>query len=162
MKKQKHRFNAVDAVILVLVVAVLAVGAFLLLSRRSEAQETTVNIEYVVELRTIRDEFTDNFEVGTKLIDSAKKYRLGDIIAVSVTPASFTGTDLIDGALVYGDYPEHSNVSLTVRAKAAVNNAGDYIIDGGYRISVGSAVYVRTPNFVGTGYCTKFKETEAR
>lgn len=161
--KKKHRFNAVDALIILIVLAVIAGGGLFIWSRGvGKSGQNSFDVEYVIEFRTIRDEFADNFSEGTKLIDSAKKYQLGEVIAVSVTPATFTGTNLVDGKLAYSNYPEHSNVALTVRTTASLDSEGMYIIDGGYHISVGSTMYIRTPDYVGMGYCTKFKKTEAR
>jgi len=52
-------------------------------------------------------------------------------------------------------------VQLTVRSDATIGEHDMFYIGGGYRLSVGSAVYVRMPDFVGTGYCIEIKETEA-
>ncbi len=161
--KKKRSFNVVDALIILLILAVVAVGAVLLWSNSGKnGNANSFEIEYVVEFRTIRDEFTDNIEIGTKLVDSAKKYQLGEVIDVSSTPAKYTGVDLNTGELVYYDYPEHSDLSLTVRTVAALDDEGMFVIDNGYRISVGTTMYIRTPNYVGTGYCTKFKKMETR
>lgn len=160
--KQKHKFNAIDAIIIFLIAAVAASGVLLWSKSRSRKASNTFEIEYVIELRTIRDEFVDNIKVGSTIVDSAKKYRLGEVIAVSSTPAQYTGVDLENGELVYSNYPEHSNVDITVKTTATMDDDGMYIIDSGYRISVGSMIYVRTPDYVGTGFCTKFKKTEVR
>lgn len=160
--KPKHRFNAVDALIIVLILAVIAAGAFIFTRSVRNNNSGSFDIEYVIELRTVRDELANNIQIGTKVVDSAKKYQLGEVIAVSVSPAKFTGTDLINGELVYYDYPEHSDVSLTVKTTATLDSDGMYIVDNGYRLSVGTTIYVRTPDYVGTGYCTKFKKTEVR
>jgi len=52
-------------------------------------------------------------------------------------------------------------VQMTIRADAEIQDDGMYYIDGGFRISVGSVVYVRMPDYTGTAYCTEIKETEA-
>ncbi len=162
-KAKKRRFNVVDALIIVLVLAVIAVAVWLVVWRKNvQNAEESFDIEYIVELRTIRDEFTDNFKVGDKLIDSASKLQLGEIIATNITPATFTGTNYETGSLAYYDYPEHSDVALTVKATATLNSDGEYLIDHGFVISVGETVYVRLPGYVGVGYCTQLKKTEAR
>lgn len=160
--KKKRRFNVVDALIILIILVILAGGGLFLWTRRTSSAENTFDVEYVVEFRTVRDELTTGFAEGVKLVDSVKKYQLGEVIAVNITPAKFTGTDLVSGDLVYTDYPEHSNVALTVRATASLGSDGMYIIDGGYRISVGTTMYVRSPGYVGTGYCTRFKKAEVR
>lgn len=163
-KKQngKHKFNAVDAVIIIVIVTVIGLAAYLLFSKGISKESESFDIEYVIEFRMVRDEFRDNFKVGSKVVDSVAKYQLGEVIAVNTKVATFTGTNLKDGTLVYYDYPEHSNVSLTIKSKATINSENMYIIDNGYRISVGSVVYVRMPDFTGMAYCTQIKITEAK
>lgn len=160
--KKKRRFNVIDALIILIILIVIVGGGLFLWSRKADTAQNTFEIEYVVEFRTVRDELTTGFTEGIRLVDSVKKYQLGEVIAVNITPAKFTGTDLVDGELVYSDYPEHSNVDLTVRTTASQDSDGNYIIDGGYRISVGTTMYIRSPGYVGVGYCTKFKKAEAR
>lgn len=160
---KKRRFNTVDTLIVLLILAVVAAGGiFLKMTAQKNGGADSFEVEYVIEFRTVRDEFTDNIEVGTQIVDSAKKYRLGEVIGVSSTPAKYTGVDLNSGELVYYDYPEHSDMSVTIRTTAVLDDDGMYIIDNGYRMSVGTTVYVRTPNYVGTGYCTKFKKMEIK
>ena len=49
---------------------------------------------------------------------------------------------------------------MTVKSTVAIDSKGMYILDGGYRISVGSVVYVRTPGYTGTSYCISINRTE--
>ncbi|MBQ8509161.1 MAG: DUF4330 family protein [Clostridia bacterium] len=156
--QKKHKFNVIDAVILVVICAVVAAAAFLLGSRNAQSEQNSVTLEYIVEFRTIRDEFVDNINVGVKLVDASKKYSLGDVVAVTSKTATFIGTDFTSGQLVYGDYPDHSDVQITVRSNAVINDSGRYVIDGGYEMSVGATVYARMPDYTGTGYCTQIKE----
>ena len=80
--------------------------------------------------------------------------------AVESSASIYTGNDLVDGKLVYHNYPEHSDVRMTVKSTAAIDSKGMYILDGGYRISVGSVVYVRMPGYTGTSYCISINRTE--
>ena len=159
---KKRKFNAVDAVIIIVILAVIAAAAALLMVNRSgenQTEETTV--EYIVEFRQIREEFGDNFKVGAMISDSVAKYQLGDVTAVNVENSKYNGNNLLTGELVVSDYPERIDVQLTVRSDAKIGEDGMFYIGGGYRLSVGSAVYVRMPDFVGMGYCIDIKETEA-
>ncbi|MCI8387307.1 MAG: DUF4330 family protein [Clostridiales bacterium] len=158
----KHKFNVVDAIIIVLILAIVAVGAFIFVRKGIGGSEETFDIEYVLEFRNVRDEFLGNFKVGAKVLDSSKKYQLGEIISVTSEPTTFTGTNTIEGKLVYHDYPEHSDISVTVKAKVTISDENRYMIDNGYRISVGSLVYVRMPDYIGAAYCTNFKITEGK
>ena len=160
-KNKKHKFNAVDAAIIVVIIAVIGAAVFLFTAGGVSAVSETVSIEYVVELRTVKNEFTNNFAPGERMVDSVAKYQLGEVVHVSVSDAVYNGNDMQSGALVSSYYPGHSDVSLTVAAEASAAS-GRYVIDGGYDISVGTTVYVRLPNYTGVGYCTALRETEAK
>ena len=159
---KKRKFNAVDAVIIVVILAVIgAAAALLLMKGTSEPQSKKTKIEYIVEFRQIREEFGDNFHVGAVISDSVAKYQLGSVTAVNVENATYSGNNQHTGELVVVYYPERINVQLTVRSDATIGENDMFYIGGGYRLSVGSAVYVRMPDYVGTGYCIEIKETEA-
>ena len=160
--QKKHKFNAIDAAVIILIVAVIGAAAFFFLSdKESEGPVAqTVKIEYVVELRSIRDEFADNFNIGDGVTDGVALYRIGQIVAVDVFDSVYTGTNLVTGESVSSDYPEHSDVQLTISADATVDSLGGYVLGGGYDLSVGTLVYVRTPNYIGYGYCTQIRQNE--
>ncbi len=162
VKNKKHKFNAVDAAIIVVIIAVVGAAIFLFTAGGMSTVSDTVNIEYVVELRTVKKEFAGNFDVGQRLVDSVAKYQLGEVIHYSVSETVYNGNDMQTGALVSSYYPDHVNVELTVAAKASPGVYGRYVIDGGYDISVGTTVYVRLPDYTGIGYCTALRETEAQ
>ncbi len=157
---KKRRFNAVDAMIIIVIAAVIA--AAVMFFSKGEVVETpeTVTIEYVVEIKKLHNDFLDNFKVGDQMVDSVAKYNIGKVIAVEYENAVYVGTDLSTGTLTAYDYPDHSNVILTMLAEATVGVNGRYYIDGGYDISVGTPVYIRLPDFIGMGYCTSYRETE--
>ncbi len=157
----KHKFNFIDVIIILAVIAVAAAAIFIFGANRLFADSETVGVEYVLEFRMVREEFLGNFKTGVEVVDASKKYRLGEVMSVSSTASTFSGTNLLEGTLYYSDYPERFDVSLTVSARAKVDSDGMYILDEGYRMSVGTTVYVRTPDYTGTAYCTQIKKTEA-
>ena len=159
---KKHKFNIIDAVIIILLGTIIAVAAFFLLrDKPTDEVKETVAIEYVVEFRKVRDELNNKISVGDTVVDSVAKYHIGEVIAVSAVPAVFSdGNDFNTSTAIAGTYPGYSDVRMTVSAEAVING-GRYVLSGGYNISVGSRVDVRTPNYNGTGYCTAIRESEA-
>lgn len=159
---KKRKFNFIDFLIILIVVAIIGAAAYLVGAKKMFAGDAySLDVEYVVEFRQVRDEFLDCFTTGVEAVDAAKKYRLGEVIGVESTASIYTGNDLVNGKLVYSNYPEHSDVRLTIRSTAKLDAKGMYILDGGYRISVGSVVYVRTPGFTGTAYCIRINQADA-
>ncbi len=166
---KKHRFNAVDAVIVLLILAVIGAALFLLGAGRSADGEENPAlasdermIEYQVEIRTIRNEFNDNFKVGEKMVESSQKYPLGEIVDIQVRDAVYVGVDTVNGKLVTGIYPDHSDVTLTLRTPVTLDEEKTYIAGGGFRLTVGAQIYIRLPDFAGTGYCTAIHEIDAQ
>ncbi len=161
IKTKKRKFNAVDALILIIILAVIGAAAAIVVVRGINGENAeNVSIEYVVEFRQIREEFADNFDIGTLVTDSVAKYQIGKIRAIGTTSALYSGNDLTKGEATVSEYPGHINVQMTVASDAVIGENGMYMIDGGYRISVGTAVNVRTPNYTGSGYCIEIKEVK--
>lgn len=160
--QKKHKFNVVDALIIIVIAAAIGAAVFFFrpdANAADEQQTTAVNIEYVIQLSTVRDEFADNFNIGDKVIDGVALYEIGEIVAVDVTDAVYSGTNLQTGEIVLSDYPEHSNVELTISAKASIGELGRYSIDG-YDLAVGSLVSIRTRSYTGTACCTQIRVSE--
>ncbi len=159
-KNKTVHFNIMD---LLIILVVLAAGALLLyvfvFSAKGETSTPdTRKIRYVVEIKNIRDEFIDNVTVGENLTDASKLYPLGTIVAYESMPSTYTGTNKMDGTITVGDYPEHSNMYITVEADAVISPQA-YNVNG-FELSVGTVIYVKLPNFTGTGYCIKLEEIE--
>ena len=160
--QKKHKFNAIDAAVVVVIIALIGAALFFFLSENESDTVIvqTTKIEYTIEFRSIRDEFADNFTVGNKITDGASLYRIGEIVAIDVANATYSGTNLVTGELSLCDYPEHSNVTITVSADASVGELERYVVGGGYDLSVGTLIYVRSAGYTGYGYCTSIRQIE--
>lgn len=155
---QRFRFNFID---LILICVMLAAAAMLIYIFKTsdisiiKGSERT-EIEYTVEIRQVREEFRNFIQNYDKVTDTVTQYALGEVVNVEYAPARYTGVNRTTGTLVFSDYPEHMNVTVTIRAEATAGD-GEYSIDG-YKIAVGKAVALRVPGFTGEGYCTKLRE----
>ena len=160
--QKKHKFNAVDAAIIIVIVAIIGTAVFFF-ARGNDDQASfapqTYDIEYVIEFRDIRDEFADNFKIGDKVTDAQELSHIGEIVAVEITDATYSASNAT-GELVISDYPDYSNVSVTVSASAYVGSLGRFIVGEGYDIAIGKPIDVRTPNYTGTAYCTQIRQIE--
>ena len=125
---------------------------------QGKKEEAMAMKEQVNAVQVILEDPNESYAYAATLC--RKKDRLGEVTAVESSASIYTGNDLVDGKLVYHNYPEHSDVRMTVKSTAAIDSKGMYILDGGYRISVGSVVYVRTPGYTGTSYCISINRTE--
>lgn len=160
--RKPFRFNIIDALFLLVILAATGALVYILFFRGVESTETTANteLEYKVELRMIREELKGKINVGDKVIDAAKLYTIGEVTDVKYATAIYTGVNKAEGALVYSDYTGYVNITITVKAQAEITS-NDYMIDGVYKISVGTYVSLRVPNFTGSGYCVSAREVAA-
>ncbi len=157
-KTKKFRFNAVDAIIILAIVAVVCAAVLIFGMLGEDGQDNTVKVEYVVQISQVRGEISDKIKVGDTLIDSASKYSLGTVKSVEKLPYTEAVFSESEGNEVMAEYPEHYFVRVTVTADAAYN--GSYYSIGGFRIATGVKIYTRFPDFLGEGYCISLHEIE--
>jgi hypothetical protein len=157
--KAKIRFNFIDALLILIILAAVAalVWIFGFSSTDASANQKQVEIEYTVRIKKVRDEFRGEgfFNEGDPVTDSATLYDIGNLVSAEYSKAEHTAPNKF-GELVVSEYPNHIDITLTVRATADITG-GVYNI-GGYTMTVGKKVSLRVPNFVGEGYCTAISE----
>ena len=82
-RKKKHGINFIDVAIVVIVIAVLAVGFYFInhMSSTRGAGEN-VQISYQLEIDDVPEEISTSAMVGDVLIEAGSKSELGTIVAV--------------------------------------------------------------------------------
>ncbi len=155
MAKQKTKFNIMDALILLAVLAIIALLLYVFVFSENSALKNagadTYTLTYVVEVTEISDEFSDLISAGDRVIDSAKKMHIGTVTAVEVQPYLYMGTDTHAGNLVLNPVDGYVNMYITIQADAVLNGA-TYSIDG-YDIYIGEKMHLAFPDMVCTGHC---------
>ncbi len=160
---KKRKFNLVDVIITVIILAAIALLAYIFIFNRSAGNSSdTVKIQYTLEVRDERDELVDNAaaNIGKSLIEGTAKYNLGTVVDFYSTPAVYSAFNHETGESVNTLYPEHSNVCFVVDADAVKNPGTERYSISGFEVSVGTLVYVRLPEYAGTAYCISVKEVE--
>jgi len=156
------RFNIIDALFLLIILASTGVLVYILFFGGADSTDSSSysQVEYKIELRMVREELKGKINVGDKVIDASKLYTIGEVTDVKYVGAIYTGVNRAEGTLVYSDYPGYINITVTVKANADLSS-GSYMIEGVYKLSVGTYVSLRVPNFTGSGYCVSIKEVTA-
>ncbi len=160
---KKRKFNLVDVIITVIILAAIALLAYIFIFNRSVGKASdTVKIQYTLEVKNERDELIDNAaaNIGKSLIEGTAKYNLGTIVDFYSTPAVYSAYDHETGESVNALYPEHSNVCFVVEADAVKDPTTERYSITGFEVSVGTLVYIRLPEYAGTAYCISVKEAE--
>ena len=161
-QKRKWRFNFVDALILLAIIAaVLALLYVFVWSENSSVRSISgnkVKVTYVVEINGLEEDFKDTIKVGSKVTDSAKKMNIGTVTSVETQNYYYLGTNVLDDKLVLNPVDDLITQYITVEAEATLDNI-TYSIDG-YPIYVGALVYMMFPEMVCSGYCISLDVAE--
>jgi len=159
VKKKRGSFNAVDALIIILVLGVIIVFA---VSRVTNIEETgeKIKFEYTVTLECVDSDFVDKISTGERVYDSSSQSFLGTVTAVvNDEPYTFYEYDETEDAMVLRTYPDKYNVKVTVSSKAQLVDGVGYMV-GGCRIAVGHKLDLRFPEYVASAYCTDMREVK--
>ena len=170
VKKAPHkgrsgrRFNLLDALIILIVVAVIALvlRAYLPGGLFRLAESSDVTIIYTVEVTGVKRELAAGIAVGDKVTEKGTAVFLGNVSAeVEVTPFSQVRYDADSGEVVMDEYDELSTLLITVKSNAKSNSSSGYSI-GGRRIAIGAEYALSLPGFEGTGSCISITEISGK
>lgn len=155
MSKTKIRFNIMDALILLTVLTVIAVLLYVFVFSETgnglTGETDAYDLTYVIEVTELRKEFAGLVTPGTSVIESAKKMPIGMVTAVEVLPYQHMATNPTDGSLVLTSVDDTCNLYITIEADATLDGISYSI--GGYKICVGSQLYLSFGDLVCEGYC---------
>ena len=158
-KKLNRRFNFVDVLLILFVIAIIfvAVNVVSPMSLISKIRgENTYAVEYTVELVGVDIDFVDRIKEGDSVIDAVSKNSIGSVKTVDYN-TRYTELDYnkekAEAVLV--EYDDKVNVLITVSASATYNEGKGYAVNE-RRIAVGEKLSLRFPNFAGEGYCVGF------
>ena len=171
-KKRRTAFNAVDAGILLILLAVLLVTVyFVFFADRIPFGDWTEQgerhtVTYTLELKAIDNDLLDEsgglpIVKGEILYHIDASFALGEVKTVNeaspyMAPTSYTDSK---GELIYAEYPNKKNFTLTIEAEA-IKADGSYVVDGKV-LRIGETFTMATPYFTATAYCKDIQEVTA-
>ena len=152
-EKNKIRFNIIDVVLIVVVLAAITSLVFFLSSRKvvTSGSGKTVEVAYQLEFTAMREDFRNLVEIGDPVIDGVLIEELGEVTSVSYADGTYIGTNLATGKPVTSPFPGRITMTLTIRAEAVLTNGG-YEVNG-RELILGEALTIRVPDFTGVGTC---------
>lgn len=167
-KKEKRKFNIIDFLVLIIIVAVVGASIYAVVSWsniKSLLATDQVTLQYVVEFRGVDEEFINKIEAGDIVIDAVSKNQLGTVDRVDsiekYTVLDYKKTEIAgeDGAPatttyvgVLSEYPDKYNVIVYISSSAEYESGVGYTVNG-RRIAIGEAIEMRFPEFSSIGYC---------
>lgn len=149
-KKIKRKFNIVDFLVLVLIVAIIGVAIYAVVywaNIKSLWATSTTDLQYAVELRGVDQKFVDKIKNGDAVTDAVSKNQLGIVDRVDKIEKY---TTFSEGTLV--EHPDKFNITVYISATAEYEQGVGYTVNG-RRIAVGEIIEMRFPNFSSVAYC---------
>lgn len=155
-KEQRFRLNIIDVLLVLIIVAALALIVYIFSSDNSGKKNETMTIQYQLEVQSMREEWQGLIQIGDKVFDSTTQVLIGEVVDVSYAPYVFIGFNDELGEVVYSDYPDHVNMTVTISSKAEKSAEG-YVING-CSLKVGEDITFRTPKLSRQGNCVEIQE----
>ena len=155
-KKKAFRFNIIDIILILVILAAVSFVVYLFLSRDNASDGEAFNAEFVIESKEVREEFSGLIKPGDILFDSVKQAELGEVIYVEYVNAVRTTVNNETGEQKAVEVPGRLDVYITVRS-TNVTHDGCYKINGNYDLMTGSYFSYRVPGFAGEGSCVSVK-----
>lgn len=157
MSKRKLRFNAIDA----LIVLVIAVAVFVLLyvfvfsgrGTQNTAETNYTTIRYVVEFQNIDERLEESVKKGQSVEDAVERKNLGTVSGVQALPYEKVTFDYENGRETVASVEGKITLKITIEAQAVESDRA-FTVDG-CEIRVGQSYSLILPDMYGYGYCTE-------
>lgn len=161
MSKRKLRVNAMDIVILAVILA--AVALLLYVFVWSDGQDTAeteyVDLVYVLEVTNLDGQYQNAIQAGQPVLDAVKRGSMGMVQSTPlVVPMKKAEFDNESGQEVYNEVPGKYRMQITIEAKAAVSER-EYTV-GNQAIYVGEQLSLLFPGMKCDGYCVDLRIAE--
>lgn len=153
-ENKKLKISIFD-VIIVAAVLIAAFAVFLIL-KPSEVQiaaPETTPVQYVVELVQVPEGMPDLIQNGDAIKDSARNYDIGKVVSYEVAPFTTRAPDEENNIVRNAELDRYCNILLTIQADMLTGD-GAMTTASGYKVTVGTKVFVSGPSYAGTGYVT--------
>ena len=148
MEEKRRFFSGFDLCVILLVV--LAVTGWLWLNNRPVDEDVLVfhgsPAIYYIEVNNITQEQASQVQVGDNLLEGARHFPIGEVIAIEVRPFEARVEDWTNETISFQVVPERYTMVLTVQTMVEETEQ-EVLTEGGVLIRGGRSI-----NFTGPGY----------
>lgn len=166
-RKAGRRFNVIDVLVILVIAAACAAAVWLFAGSGLFGGSDTVPIEFELQVVDIKTEIASHIKAGVDVIEANSHYNIGKLEeGFSIQPYVIenykdeyrdeNGILKSGGEMVSSEKPGYVTVMLPIAADAVRGEDGYYV--NGFRITVGTLVYFRMPDFCGSGYIVNISE----
>ena len=157
MSKRKLRFNAIDALIILVIAAAAAVLLYVFVfsgrGTQTAAEVTTTTIRYVVELQNMDEHLQDTVKKGQLVEDAVERKKIGTVSGIQAVPFEKITFDYVNGRETTSSVEGKVTLKITIEAQATETDRA-FTVDG-CEIRVGQQYSLILPDLYGYGYCTE-------
>ncbi len=143
----KKKFNIIDLVIILVVIAVTA--AVIMIMGIKEEPVYTEPVTVVVEVRQRTESFCDIPKEGDIIINATTKQEIGSLVKKEVLPAKIINTSAEEGKFVNAEIPGYCDLYLTVKLHSGTDVA-----------KIGKSLYVQSRDYACTGFVVDVLDSE--
>lgn len=149
-KKIFGKINIFDIIIL-LVVLIVAVLLFMFLRNTNETTSTAQEKIYTIKLEKLVAGTSNNIKQGDKIYDNEINSFIGEVVSVEKKDYTKVIENYETNEYVEAVVEDYENAILEI--KVGLNDSGsDLKTSSDYIIKVGKQVFLRGPNYAGSGY----------
>lgn len=154
-RRPAWKLNLFDAVIILLAVAAAVgflwwKGVFAKPSVEEDGSAVSRTVRYTIELPTMYGDSAEMICAGDKIVDSQRKYDMGQVTAVEISDATMEYIDGATGICTMVPMQGYQRAVVTVDVSCSETDRG-IITDGEYVIRAGKSVQLRGPGYAAAG-----------
>ena len=163
-KGKKVRFNLVDTVIVIFILAVIALAAYLLFGNFTQSiDHGAKSIKFEIRIENVKKDSLESLEKSALLVpltpirNSVTGEEIGTIFSVKTEKSRYYGGLIQDEngyTLDTKEFDDEYDVYITISATAARDSRGLYTVDG-IRMLIGEEVNFKVKSFAETGYIVR-------
>ena len=146
---KKSKFTVIDAVIILVVLAVVIIGGKMLLPRVLKPSDTRT-VSCRVLLADQEYALAEAMQVGDRVTMSLTEKDGGVITGIDVTQAKKTVFDSIGSTYIAQDVPDKCDIYVTLDVEAQVSDVA--VKSGSVVLQVGSETPIRGKGYASMGY----------
>lgn len=146
----KRKISTIDILIILAVIAAI-VFVVKYFSANSKKAYNVPEVSYVVELKSLPDDYLDVFKEGDKITDGVKGGYLGKVSKVEIKNNVETREDTENGKFVQSSFEKRKDVYLTISG-VPTTYTDDEMLFATQEIKVGKQLHMKSKNYVGHGY----------
>lgn len=158
---KKGRFNLIDAIILLISVALMFVLLWVFdpFEWFADFEKQEVSVTYVVEFSAVDKELADKISHGDIAINKQNEEIVGRVIDVATEPSYEWVPSSDESIMVKKQIEGKIDLKVTITVECTLEQGIGYMTNE-KQIAVGSLFDLRFDNFVGSGYCVSMEASE--